>query len=417
MSERTFPHKARVVIIGAGQAGAQAAISLRQGGHEGPIAILGEEAHPPYQRPPLSKKYLAGEWGADRLFIRPMEAWAQDGVEVAANVTAQAIDRENQRVLAADGRSWSYDVLVLATGSRARRLNIPGADSPNAFYLRGLDDVDAIRVAAQPGRHVAILGAGYIGLEAAAMLRQLGLDVSVIEQAPRALARVASPALSAFFEREHRAQGVAFRFGDSLQAIEDPGDAKGIRLRLASGEAIAADFIILGIGILPNQELARAAGLACRDGVLVDAQGCSSDPRIFAIGDCARRPLPDGSGDIRLESVHNALEQARLAAAAILGAPAPPIEAPWFWSDQYDLKLQMVGLSANATSFITRGDPAQRRFALYYFHDDRLIACDAVNSPPDFMAAKAMVLAGACPDPVRLADPAIPIKEFMPRKN
>jgi 3-phenylpropionate/trans-cinnamate dioxygenase ferredoxin reductase subunit len=402
MSEEHLPLPARVVIVGAGQGGAQLCLSLRQGGYQGEIVLLGDEPDLPYQRPPLSKAYMKGELPKERLYLRPAAWYDEHGVTVRAGETVTFIDRDAKTVFIGAER-LPYDILVLATGARPRPLPVPGADLEGVFDLRALADVDAIRPHMESGKRLAIIGAGYIGLEAAAVARQLGLDVTVIEREHRVLSRVAGEPLSAFYEKAHRKRGVTIRLETVVDAIERDGE--GLNLKLPGGETIGADLVLAGIGILPNDELAAEAGIRCQDGIMTDEDGRTSDPAVFAIGDCARRPLLPYERDGRLESVHNAIEQAKLVAAAILGRPRPRVDCPWFWSDQYDLKLQIAGLSEGHDETVLRGDPDSERFSVFYLSGGRLIAVDAVNDPVAFLASKKPILMRARPDKARLADP------------
>lgn len=402
----------RVVIIGAGQAGGEAALRLRAGGFAGAITLIGEEPLAPYQRPPLSKKYLAGEWGEDRLLLRDLEAYDHERVTLRLNTAATAIDRAAKSVRTNDGQDIPYDALILATGSRARALPVAGADLPGVHTLRTAADVDAIRAHIRPGARLAVIGAGYIGLEVAAVARGLGLDVTVIEAAARPLSRVTSPEVSAFFLEHHTAQGVKFAL--SAQAAFIAGDKRVTGVGLKDGTEIPADLVIVGVGILPEVGLAQAAGLKTEDGIVTDGDTRTSDPAIFAIGDCARRPIPSyGGRSCRLESVHNAIEGAKLAAAAILNTPPPALEAPWFWSDQYDLKLQIAGLFQGYDRLVLRGEPGPQGFAAFYFEGERLIAVDAVNRPAEFLGAKQLIQKGQTVAFDRLQDMSTPMKEIV----
>jgi 3-phenylpropionate/trans-cinnamate dioxygenase ferredoxin reductase subunit len=400
---------AGVVIVGGGQAAAQAAQSLRQGGYAGAITMLCAEPVAPYQRPPLSKKYLSGEMGIERVVFRPLEAWAAEGVDVRLGEAALSIDRDSRIVTSTHGRH-AYTHLVLATGSRVRTLPVPGGELSGVGYLRTTADVDGLRAAFAPGRRLVIIGGGYIGLEVAAVAAKAGLSVTLLEAQDRVLARVTAPVVSAFYESVHRAEGVDIRTTSIAAAIEGEGVVKAVRLK--DGAVLPADLVLIGVGILPEQALAQAAGLACADGIEVDEDARTSDPAIFAIGDCARRPLFPYGGRGRLESVHNAIEQGKLAAAAILGAPRPSLEAPWFWSDQYDLKLQTAGLFAGHDETVLRGDPEARRFAVFYLKKGVLIAVDAINSPAEFLASKPLISRGARLAPALLADTSTPMKQI-----
>ena len=400
-----------VVIIGAGQAAAQACQSLRMGGYEGALTLIGDEAALPYQRPPLSKAYMKGELPEERLYFKP-EAWYEDNdIEVKLGVTAEAIDRQNRLVLLKDGGSVAYDALILATGSRPRALPVEGADLEHVYDLRSLTDVEQIRPQMVEGRKLVIIGAGYIGLEAAAVARQMGLEVSVVEMAERVLARVTSPLMSAFFETEHAAQGVKILTGVRLERLKGEGGAVKAAV-LANGDELPADIVLVGIGIVPNVELAEAAGIACKNGIVTDRDARTNDPRLFATGDCAQRLLVHYGRQGRLESVHNAIEQGKLAAAAILGKPRPAEDCPWFWSDQYDLKLQIAGLSEGYDEIVVRGEPEARKFAAFYLKSGKLIAADAINSAPEFMVAKKLIMSGASVAPEQLSDTSISMKEI-----
>ncbi|KDA03019.1 NAD(P)/FAD-dependent oxidoreductase [Hyphomonas oceanitis] len=401
----------RIVIIGGGQAGAQALQSLRQGGYEGKLTLVADEAALPYQRPPLSKAYMKGEFSEERLYFRP-ESWYQDqNIEVILSTHAAKIDRTAQTVELPHGGQIDYDALIIATGSRPRALPTKGADLEGVHDLRDLSDVERIRPNMIAGRRMVIIGAGYIGLEAAAVARQMGLDVTVLEMAPRVLARVTSPVMSEFFETEHRAQGVTILTGARLDHL-DGADGKVSAAILADGTRLDADIVLVGIGILPNEELASDAGIACNNGILVDRDARTSDPRVFAAGDCASRPLVHFGRSGRLESVHNAIEQGKLAAAAILGKPRPAEDCPWFWSDQYDLKLQIAGLSQDYDEIVVRGDPKERKFAAFYLRNGILIAVDAVNSPPEFLASKKLIMSGAKLAPATLGDTSVSMKDI-----
>ncbi|MEM1105280.1 MAG: FAD-dependent oxidoreductase [Pseudomonadota bacterium] len=400
-----------VTLIGGGQAGAQVAFSLRGWGFDGPITLLCEEDAPPYQRPPLSKAFLKGELPEERLYLKPEQWYSDNRVEVVRSTRAEAIDRAARRVRLTGGASVDYDRLVIATGSRPRPLPLPGADLSNVFELRGLADVKSLAPVMEPGRHMVIIGAGYIGLEAAAVARQMGLEVTVLEMAPRVLARVTSPLMSEFYEREHTAKGVDIRLGAGLASLS--GEAGAVNCaRLGDGTEIAADIVLVGIGILPNTELAEEAGIACKDGILVDRDGKTNDPRVYAAGDCAHRPLVHFGRSGRLESVHNAIEQGKLIAASLLGRPRPPEDTPWFWSDQYDLKLQIAGLSEGYDEIAVRGDPGARRFAAFYLRQGQLLAVDAVNSAPEFLASKRLIAAGAKLAAETLTDTSVSMKEI-----
>ncbi|MDQ8028599.1 MAG: FAD-dependent oxidoreductase [Brevundimonas sp.] len=395
----------KVLIIGAGHAGGTAAALLRQYGHEGPIVLAGEEAAPPYQRPPLSKAWLKGEADLEALLLRPESFYVEQDIELRTGVTATAIDRAAKTVTFADGTTETYDLLILATGSTARRLAIPGAERPDLLELRTLADAERVKAALGPGKRLAVVGGGYVGLEAAASARALGAEAVVIERMDRVLARVASETLSAFFTGHHRQHGVEILTGAEVIGFEDGG------VRLADGQLISADAVLVGVGALACEGLARSAGLDCLNGVVVDTEARTSDPSIFAIGDVTHRPVPVHGGAMhRLESVPNALEQAKQAASAIVGRAAPAAEVPWFWSDQYVLKLQIAGLPGEADRQVVRGDLAGGAFAVFHLAGDRIVCVEAVNAPAEFMAGRMMIGKQTPVDAGRLADVSVTMK-------
>ena len=399
------------MIIGAGQAGLSAAEALRKRGYEGPVTLIGEEPAPPYQRPPLSKTYLSGELPAERLWLKPETYFDAAAITLRTGVRAAALDRAARCVVLSDGQSIAYDHVIIATGGAARRLTLPGADLPGVHVLRSLAEADALSDALTGASRLAIIGAGYIGLEVAASARKRGLEVSVLEAADRPMARTASPLLGGWFGALHRGYGVDLRVSTGVAAITGAQRADGVRL--ADGERVEADLVLIAAGLVPGTALAEAAGLACADGILVDKHARTSDPDIFAIGDVARFDSALYGRSIRLESVQNAIEQGRAAAAAICGAPAPYDPVPWFWSDQYAIKLQIAGLIEGADQMVRRGDPEEGAFALFHLKDSVLIACEAVNAAPEFMAAQRMIAACARPDPDRLRDTTVAMRAFL----
>jgi len=395
----------KVLIIGAGHAGGSVAAFLRQYGHEGPIVLAGEEDAPPYQRPPLSKAWLKGEADLDGLLLRPLSFYAEQAIDFRPSTVAVSIDPEAKTVAFHDGSSETYEVLVLATGSTARKLPVPGGDHPDLLELRTLKDAERLKAVLGPGRRLAVVGGGYVGLEAAASARALGAEAVVIERAPRVLARVASEALSAFFTEQHRARGVEILTGAEVVAVARDG------VTLADGTVVQADAVLVGVGALACDGLPRSAGLRCDDGVVVDDQARTSDPAIFAVGDMTRRPIPvHGGVHHRLESVPNALEQAKQAAAAIVGRSGPAPEVPWFWSDQYEYKLQIAGLPFEADRQVVRGDSGAGSFAVFHLAGDRIVCVEAVNAPPEFMAGKQLIAKGTPVDLDKLADIAVSMK-------
>lgn len=400
-----------VLIIGAGQAGAQTATSLRQGGFEGKITIVGDEPALPYQRPPLSKAYLKGELTEERLYFKTSDWYESQSVDMCPNTRIASVDFKAGTAKTDTGEILTFDHLVFSTGSRNRTLGMKGADLPNVFGLRSLADVDALRPYVKDEKKLVIIGAGYIGLETAAVARTLGADVTVLELADRVLARVTSPIISTYYEDLHAKHGVDIRCGASTVSL-DESDGRIGSVTLASGEVLPCDALLIGIGILPNIELAQEAGIACEDGILVDENAQTNFPNVYAAGDCAKRMIQPYGRTGRLESVHNAIEQGKKIAAAILGKPTPKLDCPWFWSDQYDIKLQIAGLSTGYENFVVRGSQAEDKFAVFYFKDDVLIAADAINSAPEFMTAKRLISAQAKVSPERLADPEQSLREI-----
>jgi 3-phenylpropionate/trans-cinnamate dioxygenase ferredoxin reductase subunit len=401
----------RIVIVGAGHAAGQTAISLRQGGYDGRIVIVGEEPYPPYQRPPLSKKYLAGEVTLERLFLRPARYYEEHDVDLRLNSRVTAIDRSGHRLRLEDGSELDYASLVLATGTHVRRLPVAGESLPGVHYLRTVDHVKALRDDFRPGARLVVLGAGYIGLEVAAVATQAGLAVSVFEIAGRVLARVASPELSAFYERVHREAGVDLKLGHPA-VTEIRGESRVAAVVDSDGQAWPADVVLIGIGVVPTTDIAEAAGLACDNGILVDEYCRTEDPDILAVGDCTNHPNSLLGRRLRLESVHNAQEQAKTAAATLLGELKPYAQVPWFWSDQYDLKLQIAGLADPDCQRILRGDPEGRSLAVFHLRDGRLQAVEAVNSAREFMLGKKLIAAGVELDAARLADTSLAFKDL-----
>jgi 3-phenylpropionate/trans-cinnamate dioxygenase ferredoxin reductase subunit len=399
---------ARIVIVGAGHAGGSAAAFLRQYGYEGRITLIGEEPLPPYQRPPLSKAWLKGEADGDSLMLRPESWYAEADIDLRLNTRAEAIDLERRAVRLQDGAEVEWDALILATGSLARKLPIPGADDPRVLELRSAADADRLKAALLPGARLIVVGAGYVGLEVAASARALGCEVTVIEREARVLARVASEPLSRFFEAVHRERGVEILTGAQVTGMED---ARSVTL--GDGRRIEGDMVLVGVGAVACDGLGSSAGLDCQGGIVVDEAARASHPGVWAIGDCTFRPLPLYDARLRLESVPNALEQAKQAACAILGRPAPAPEVPWFWSDQYELKLQIAGVSLDPDRLVVRGDPADAPFAVFHLKGGKVICVEAVNAPPEFMGGKQMIARGTPVDPERLADPAVPIKSLM----
>jgi 3-phenylpropionate/trans-cinnamate dioxygenase ferredoxin reductase subunit len=376
----------RAVIVGASHAGAQLAANLRREGWSGEVVLIGDEGGLPYHRPPLSKGYLAGKNGLDDLRIRGADFYEKQNIRLL-NATVEAIHRSAKRVSLSTGDTLTYTKLALCTGARARRLPTPGVDLPGIHYLRTAADVELIRAAATPGRRVVIVGGGYIGLETAASLCSLGMNVTVLEATERVLERVTAPEVSAFYTRIHNGEGVEIRTHALVEAFS--GNGRVQEVVLAGGEPIPADLVIVGVGVVPNTELASAAGLSVDNGIVIDDQARTSDPDIVAAGDCTSHTMARYGSRIRLESVSSAGEQAKIAAATICGKHSAIAALPWFWSDQYDLKLQIAGLNAGYDEVLLSGDPSRERdFSCFYFREGELIAADCVNRPRDFMSSK-----------------------------
>ena len=402
---------ARIVIVGAGHAGGAVAAALRQYGWRGPITLLGEEPLPPYQRPPLSKAWLKREADADSLLLRPASFYPGSAIDLRLNQRVAGIDRAVRAVTLASGDAVPYDRLILALGSLARPLDVPGASLPGVLVLRSAADADRLQAALRPGARLAVIGGGYIGLEVAASARALGAEAVVIERESRVLARIGSPTLSDFFQRQHARNGVVLELDAAVEALEGSETVTGVRLR--DGRRIACDVALVGVGALPNDALARAAGLDCDNGIVVDAAARSSDPAIYAIGDCTRRPLPLYNCTVRLESVPNALEMAKQAAADLCGRKPPAPEVPWFWSDQYDLRLQIAGMPIGAVQTAVRGDADSGSFAVFHLAaDDTVQAVEAVNAPAEFMAGKLMIARRRRISPAALRDPARALQQL-----
>ncbi|MCB2124571.1 MAG: FAD-dependent oxidoreductase [Rhodobacteraceae bacterium] len=398
-----------IVIVGAGQAGASLAAKLRALGHAGPVTLIGEEPQPPYQRPPLSKAYLLGEMDLERLYLRAPAFWDEQAVTLRLGTPVEAIDTRARTVRLAGGETLSYDELALTTGSRPRRLPAAiGGDLANVFTVRTLADVDDMAPGFRKGARALIVGGGYIGLEAAAVAAKLGLQVTLIEAAPRILQRVASPETADYFRRLHEAHGVRILEGTGLAQLTGEDAVTGAIL--VDGTEIPADLVIVGIGILPNAELAEAAGIALENGIRTDELGRTSAPHVWAAGDCAS--FPQGDARIRLESVGNAIDMADTVAANILGAATPYQAKPWFWSDQYDVKLQIAGLNTGYDRIVTReGEGGAVSF--WYYRGATLLALDAMNDARAYMIGKRLIEAGRSPDPTLIADPAADLKALL----
>ena len=413
---------ADIVIVGAGHGGAQAALALRQNGFAGSIAMIGREAEPPYERPPLSKEYLAREKPFERLYIRPPALWAEKNIRMELSREVLAVDPLAKRLTLSGGETCDYGTLIWATGGDPRKLSCAGADLAGVHAVRTREDVDRLMGELDAGaKTVAVIGGGYIGLEAAAVLTKLGCQVTLLEALPRVLARVAGEALSAFYEAEHRAYGVDLRTGvtvDSIVGAEDGDCVKATGVLLADGTVVPAEIVIVGIGIIAAVGPLLAAGAAGGNGVDIDELCRTSLPDVYAIGDCASHSNAFADGAvIRLESVQNANDMANTVAKAICGTdengPQPYKATPWFWSNQYDLKLQTVGLSTGYDQAILRGDPATRSFSVVYLKGGHVIALDCVNMVRDYVGGRKLVEARATPDTAALADPEVALKALI----
>lgn len=401
-----------VLIVGAGHGGAQAALALRQRKYSGSISMLGEESEIPYERPPLSKEYLSGERPFERMLLRPASVWAERQISIVTDCRVVRVLPEEHRVTTADGRAIGYGTLIWAAGGHARRLACSGHDLAGVHSVRSRNDVDRMVGELASTQSVVVVGGGYIGLEAAAVLRKLGKQVTVLEALDRVLARVAGEPLSRFYEAEHRAHGVTVRLGVRFDCIlEQNGRAGGVRL--ADGEEMAAQMVIVGIGIVPAVEPLLQAGAAGGNGVAVNETGLTSLPDVYAIGDCALHANAFAGGQqIRLESVQNANDMATTVAKAITGQPEPYHAVPWFWSNQYDLRLQTVGLSIGHDDALLRGDPKTRSFTVVYRKQRRVVALDCVNTPKDYVQGRALVASGAVPDAAALTDVTVLLKSL-----
>ncbi|KAF0162657.1 MAG: ferredoxin--NAD+ reductase [Rhodocyclaceae bacterium] len=400
-----------MIIIGAGLAGLTVAETLRAEGYEGSITLIGDEAHAPYQRPPLSKGFLLGETVEAQLMMRPAEVLAKKNIALKVGAGVTAIDRAAKQVTLTDGSTLAYDGLALCTGSRLRPLPLAGADWQGVYGLRSLDDAKAIVAALETAQNVVIIGGGFIGLEVAAVARRKDKKVTVLEAADRLMPRVVPPLISQFYLDLHTRHGAEVVLGALVSELVGQ-DGRITAVRTNDGREFPADLVLVGIGIIANAELARAAGLEVDGGIVVDACGRTSDPAIVAAGDCTVRRLEDGSL-CRLESVQNALEQGKSAATALLGRERPFTAAPWFWSDQYDVKLQMLGLTAGFDRMVTRGDATTQKFSAYYYRAGRLIAIDSLNQPADHMNGRKLFDKGIAPTPEQAADPAFDLGSLL----
>lgn len=399
------------VIVGAGQAGGRAAEAMRGAGFDGRIVIVGEERVRPYERPPLSKQVLTGEAEAESVFLRAHDYYADNTVDLHLHTRVAAIDRDSARLELADGDRLAYDALLLATGGRPRKLDLPGADLDGVHYLRDLDDSLALGAALRPGARVVVVGGGYIGLEVAASARKCGCDVAVLEGGDGVMRRQVAKEIGDWFAELHRRHGV--EVATSVKVAGFDGDGRVEAVRLDDGTRYPADVVVVGVGIVPNVELATAAGLAVDNGILVDEYTRTADPAIFAAGDVTNHPNPVLGRRVRLESWQNAQNQARAAGRTMAGEATAYAQVPWFWSDQYDVNLQMIGMPESWDRLVWRGDPAAGTFSVFYMHDGRIVAANAVNNARDIGPARKLLETGARPDPAALADPATSLKKVL----
>ena len=405
------PNCQKIVIVGAGHGGCSVAAYLRQYGFDGKIDLIGAESVPPYQRPPLSKAWMKGETTIEALALKPVAFYETEKIQLHLGMLVNQIDVNNFSVRLANGATISYDRLILATGSEARSLPMDGTQFENVLSLRTLHDADRLRAVLLPGKKLVIIGGGYVGLECAATARALGVDVVLIERSNRILERVASKDISDFLQKFHEDRGVVIKTGAELLSIKGEHSAESVALK--DGQTFLCDAVLVGVGANPTTALAVETGLTCNDGVTVDADCRTSNPHIFAIGDVAKRPHDLYGCALRLESVPSVLEQAKRVASVLSGRVPAAAEVPWFWSDQFELKLQMTGLLAGATNSLVRGDPAQSKFAVYHLYGGCVIAVEAVNSPQDFLAGKKLIAMKKVVDIASLSNPQIPLANLL----
>lgn len=401
----------KVVIIGAGQAGFQVAASLRQAGFLGTVTVIGDEDNIPYQRPPLSKAYLKNVADETSIQLRPENFYLDNDIELIKGDRVNHIDRVNKTVVTASGKTLAYDKLAITTGTRPRPLDLPGADLAGVHTLRSYLHAAGLRDDIQRHQNVVIIGGGFIGLEVAACAAGLGKNVTVLEYAPRLMGRAVSTVSSDFFKLYHQSIGVRVVTDARIERIEGDGRAQAVALQ--NGEQIPCDLILVGVGALPNQELAQSSGLECDNGILVDEFSVTSDSDIVSAGDCTNHPNPFASGRFRLESVQNAIDQAKVAAASILGTASPYNAAPWFWSDQGEIKLQTVGLPLCTDELAVRGSVADRKFSVFHYREGKLIAVESINSAGDHMVARKLITTGANPSPARVSDSTVELKSLL----
>ncbi|MFE5700377.1 NAD(P)/FAD-dependent oxidoreductase [Rhodococcus koreensis] len=404
---------AGTLVVGACQAGVQIAVSLRELGYTEPITLVGAEPHQPYQRPPLSKAYLAGDATPTTLRLRNPEFYAENEIDLVLGERVASVDLDAGTARTGFGRQIRFGSLALATGARVRRLSVPGSDLNGIFYLRDMDDADLLAKALPDSSDVVVIGGGFIGLEAAAVARARGKKVTVVEATPRLVARAVAPVVSDFLAQAHRRRGSRVLLGRSVAGLEGrAGAVSGVRLD--DGELVPAQLVVVGVGVLPRTELAEQMGLRVEGGIVVDQYSRTSDRRVVAAGDCTTLPHPmSPAGHIRLESVQNAQDQSRVAAASVMGRDTPYTAVPWFWSDQADLKLQIAGLSLGFDDVVVRGNLEEEKFTALYYRNGQLIAADCVNRAPEYMAVRRALAAGATIPARTAADSSIPLKELV----
>ena len=400
-----------LVIVGAGQSAIQCITSLRKEDYPGLITLVGEEEHLPYQRPPLSKGFLEDTVSNERLYFKKLEFFIENKVQLKLGTKAEEIDIENNNIHLSDNTKLSFDKLVFATGSSVRKLDFPGKDLNSIHYLRGLDDALSIKKDLQTSQNIVVVGAGYIGLEVAAIAAKQNKSVTVIEMADRVMNRTVDPQISDYYLNLHQKNGVTFKFNTSLKEIIGTNNPE--KVVCSDGSEVAADMVVIGAGIMPNVELAENAGLSCDNGIVVNEFGKTDHADIYACGDCTNHPNKLLNKKIRLESVHNAMEQSKTVASSIINQSLAYNQIPWFWSDQYDHKLQIVGLSGDHDKVIMRGDMSEAKFMLFYTKDDKLIAVDAVNNSKEFLICKKLVANKVTIKPDEISNPATNLNDLI----
>ena len=401
----------KLVIIGAGQSAIQCITSLKKEGYSGSITLVGEEEHLPYQRPPLSKGFLEDSINKERLYFKKLDFFTENKIQLHLGSSAEKVDMENNKVYLSDRSELEFDKLVFATGSRVRHLDFPGSDLSSIRYLRGLDDAESIKNDLKISQNLVVIGAGYIGLEVAAIAAKNNISVSVIEMADRVMNRTVDPQISQYYLELHQKNGVTFKFNTSLEEIK--GDKSVQSVICSDGTEIKADTVIIGAGIIPNFELAEDAGIDCTNGIEVDEYGRTNLKNIYACGDCTNHPNKLLNKNLRLESVHNAMEQAKTVASSIMSNPSEYSQIPWFWSDQYDHKLQIVGLSGDHDTVTMRGDTSDSKFMLFYTREDELIAVDSINNPKEFLICRKLVTNKVKIKPSMISDPTTNLNDLI----